>query len=96
MVLFGIAGSFIGMAFSYFNGTITTLEKRYKIPTKTSGIISVGNDISTTLTCAFLGYYAGRGHRPRYIALGRPQKYIIRKARILDTLDNVITIDDIS
>lgn len=71
MVLFGIAGCFIGMAFSYFNGTITTLEKRYKIPTKTSGIITVGNDISTTLSCAFLGYYAGRGHRPKYVALGK-------------------------
>ncbi|EDW01467.1 GH20434 [Drosophila grimshawi] len=70
VVVYGIAGCFIAMAFSYFNGTITTLEKRYGIPTRTSGLISVGSDISTTLTSGFLGYYTGRKHRPRYIALG--------------------------
>ncbi|XP_030560061.1 solute carrier organic anion transporter family member 74D-like [Drosophila novamexicana] len=69
-VVFGIAGCFVAMAFTYFNGTITTLEKRYRIPSQTTSIIIVGTDISTTLTSGFLGYYAGRGHRPRYIALG--------------------------
>lgn len=58
------------MTFAYFNGTITTLEKRYKIPTKVSGIISVGNDISTMLTAAILGYYAGHRHRPRWMGIG--------------------------
>lgn len=69
-VVFGIAGCFVAMAFTYFNGTITTLEKRYRIPSQTTSIIIVGTDISTTLTSGLLGYYAGRGHRPRYIALG--------------------------
>ncbi|XP_068147803.1 solute carrier organic anion transporter family member 74D-like [Drosophila tropicalis] len=70
MVLYGIAGCFMAMAFSYSNGTITTLEKRFKIPTKISGLISVGNDISSVFSSAFLAYYAGRGHRPRWIAVG--------------------------
>ncbi|KMY95754.1 solute carrier organic anion transporter family member 74D [Drosophila simulans] len=70
VILYGLAGCVMTMTFSYFNGTITTLEKRYKIPTKVSGIISVGNDISTMLTAAILGYYAGHGHRPRWMGIG--------------------------
>lgn len=35
-----------------------------------SGIISIGNDISQLLVSAILSYYAGRGHRPRWIAIG--------------------------
>lgn len=70
VILYGLAGCVMTMTFAYFNGTITTLEKRYKIPTKVSGIISVGNDISTMLTAALLGYYAGNGHRPRWMGIG--------------------------
>ncbi|XP_002138793.2 solute carrier organic anion transporter family member 74D-like [Drosophila pseudoobscura] len=70
VILYGLAGCVMTMTFAYFNGTITTLEKRYKIPTKISGIISVGNDISTMLTAAVLGYYAGNGHRPRWMGIG--------------------------
>ncbi|XP_017132036.1 solute carrier organic anion transporter family member 74D isoform X2 [Drosophila elegans] len=70
VILYGLAGCVMAMTFAYFNATITTLEKRYKIPTKTSGIISVGNDISTMLTAALLGYYAGNGHRPRWMGIG--------------------------
>ncbi|XP_030383373.1 solute carrier organic anion transporter family member 74D-like isoform X2 [Scaptodrosophila lebanonensis] len=69
-LLYGFAGLVIAMAYSYSNGTITTLEKRYKIPTKTTGIISVGNDISLCLASPFLGYYMGRGHRPHWMAFG--------------------------
>ncbi|XP_017054172.1 solute carrier organic anion transporter family member 74D isoform X2 [Drosophila ficusphila] len=70
VILYGLAGCVMTMTFAYFNATITTLEKRYKIPTKVSGIISVGNDISTMLTAALLGYYAGNGHRPRWMGIG--------------------------
>ncbi|SPP90186.1 solute carrier organic anion transporter family member 74D-like [Drosophila guanche] len=70
MVIYGIAGCFLSIAFSYFNGTLTTLEKRYRIPTKITGVITVGNDISTVFSSAFLAYYAGRGHRPRWIGFG--------------------------
>ncbi|KAH8275691.1 hypothetical protein KR026_012669 [Drosophila bipectinata] len=70
VVLYGFAGCVLAMTFAYFNGTITTMEKRFKIPTKISGIISVGNDISTMLTAAIMGYYAGNGHRPRWMGVG--------------------------
>ncbi|XP_032590814.1 solute carrier organic anion transporter family member 74D isoform X2 [Drosophila grimshawi] len=51
-------------------GTITTLEKRYKIPTKTLGIISVGNDMTTMFGSALIGYYLRKVHRPRWMGIG--------------------------
>ncbi|BES92194.1 Organic anion [Nesidiocoris tenuis] len=68
--LYGLMGLILSAAYSYFNGTITTLEKRFKIPSRTTGIISVGNDISQLLVGAVITYYAGKGHRPRWIAFG--------------------------
>lgn len=35
--LYGLLGCVCSAAFAYFNGTITTLEKRFKIPSKTTG-----------------------------------------------------------
>ena len=35
-----------------------------------TGIITVGNDISQLFVSIVLSYYTGRGHRPRWIALG--------------------------
>ncbi|XP_035917032.1 solute carrier organic anion transporter family member 74D-like [Anopheles stephensi] len=68
--MYGVVGCIFSATYAYFNGTITTLEKRYKIPSKNTGIISVGNDISALLLSAILSYYAGKGHRPRWIAFG--------------------------
>lgn len=58
------------MSYSYFSGTITTIEKRFKIPSQNTGIITVGNDISQLILAAFLSYYAGKAHRPRWIGFG--------------------------
>lgn len=73
----------IGLVFSgtyaYFNGTITTLEKRYHISSKTTGTISVGNDISQLFASAILSYYAGKGHRPRWMAFGKQILLLCRR-----------------
>lgn len=37
VILYGILGCLFSAAYSYFNGTITTLEKRFRIPSKTTG-----------------------------------------------------------
>lgn len=37
VILYGILGCIFSASYSYFNGTITTLEKRFKIPSKTTG-----------------------------------------------------------
>lgn len=68
--LYGLLGCIFSAAFSYFNGTITTLEKRFKIPSRTTGIITVGNDISQLFVSVVLTYYVGKRHRPRWIAVG--------------------------
>ncbi|KAJ8669937.1 hypothetical protein QAD02_001196 [Eretmocerus hayati] len=68
--LYGVLGCIFSASYAYFNGTITTIEKRFKIPSKTTGIITVGNDISQLLVSVVLSYYAGKGHRPRWIAFG--------------------------
>ncbi|XP_037717409.1 solute carrier organic anion transporter family member 74D [Drosophila subpulchrella] len=70
VIMYGIASCFLAMAFTYFTGTISQMEKRFNIPSKISGLITVGNDISTVFSSAFLSYYASRGHRPRWVALG--------------------------
>lgn len=63
--------------YAYFNGTITTIEKRYRIPSRNTGIISTGNDISSAFVSAILSYYGGKGHRPRWMAMGKWFKCII-------------------
>ncbi|XP_050314315.1 solute carrier organic anion transporter family member 74D-like [Anthonomus grandis grandis] len=70
VILYGLLGCIFSASFAYFNGTITTLEKRFRIPSRTTGIISVGNDLSQLLMSVILSYYTGRGHRPRWMALG--------------------------
>ncbi|CAG9772829.1 unnamed protein product [Ceutorhynchus assimilis] len=70
VILYGLLGCMFSASFAYFNGTITTLEKRFRIPSRTTGIISVGNDLSQLLMSVILSYYTGRGHRPRWMALG--------------------------
>lgn len=70
VVLYGIVGCTFAMSHAYFNGTITTIEKRFKIPSRNTGIISVGNDISQLILAAVLSYYFGKGHRPRWIGFG--------------------------
>ncbi|CAG9800804.1 unnamed protein product [Chironomus riparius] len=70
VILYGIAGSVFSATYSYFTATITTIEKRYKIPSKNTGVISVGNDISSLFVSAIMAYYAGKGHRPRWVGFG--------------------------
>ena len=70
VLIYGVLSLVFASAGSYFNATITTIEKRYKIPSKNMGIISVGNDVSSLFLSAFIAYYGGKRHRPRWIAFG--------------------------
>lgn len=71
VLIYGIGGCLLSMSLAYFNAIVTTLEKRYKIPTQTSGLIIVGNDVSMMITSVLAGYYIHKGHRARWIALGK-------------------------
>lgn len=66
----GLAGCLVVASFTYFSGSISSIEKLYGIPSKNSGIISVGNDISQVAVSLFIAYYLGNRHRPRWMALG--------------------------
>lgn len=68
--VYGVLSFVFASAGSYFNGTITTIEKRFKIPSKNVGIISVGNDVSSLFLSVFIAYYGGKSHRPRWIGIG--------------------------
>ncbi|XP_034102050.1 solute carrier organic anion transporter family member 74D-like [Drosophila albomicans] len=70
VTVFGITSCFMAMSFAYFNSTMTTLEKRYKIPTKVLGVLSTGNDISAMFSSIIIGYYLRNVHRPRWMGLG--------------------------
>lgn len=49
VILYGILGCIFAASYSYFNGTITTLEKRFKIPSKTTGTSTCENIESRSL-----------------------------------------------
>lgn len=70
VLLYGVTGCLLGATYAYFNATITTIEKRYRIPSRNTGIISTGNDISSMLVSAILSYYGGKSNRPRWMAMG--------------------------
>ncbi|GBL94477.1 Solute carrier organic anion transporter family member 4A1 [Araneus ventricosus] len=70
LVIFCIVGVLEGAYFSYFVGVLTTLEKRYAFGSKTSGVILIADSISATLLSLLVGYYGGKAHKPRMIAIG--------------------------
>lgn len=60
--VFGVVGLIFASSHAYYNGTITTMEKRFKIPSKNMGLIATGNDITGFLLSTFIAYYGGRGN----------------------------------
>lgn len=70
IVVNGLAGCLITACFTYFSGSISTMEKLFGIHSQRSGILSVGNDISQVLVTVFIAYYLGNKHKPRWMAIG--------------------------
>ncbi|KAJ9574436.1 hypothetical protein L9F63_025920, partial [Diploptera punctata] len=70
LIVYSLLGTVQAMAFVYFVATLTTLEKRFKIPSRTTGIVISGNEISQILLSLTLSYYGGKGNRPLWIAWG--------------------------
>ncbi|XP_073958230.1 solute carrier organic anion transporter family member 74D-like isoform X2 [Choristoneura fumiferana] len=57
-----------GMFLTYFVSVTTTVEKLYRVESKTTGTLLAATEIGQICTALFLTYLAGRGHRPRWIA----------------------------
>lgn len=70
MVVFLLAWVLQGMYSTYFVSVITTIEKLFQIQSKVTGVLLSVTEIGQISTALFLTYYAGRGHRPRWIACG--------------------------
>ncbi|GFR12861.1 solute carrier organic anion transporter family member 4A1 [Trichonephila clavata] len=70
LVIFCIVGVLEGAYFTYFVGILSTLEKRFAFDSKVSGVILIADSISATLISLIVGYYGGKAHKPRMIAIG--------------------------
>lgn len=70
LIVYCLLGIIQTMSFMYFNITLTTLERRFKMRSGTTGWVLSGNEISQILLSLVLSYAGGTRHRPRWIAGG--------------------------
>jgi len=70
LVIFCITWVLQGMYYTYFVSVITTIEKLFRIQSKTTGIIMSATEIGQIGSSLLLTYFGGQGHRPKWIAWG--------------------------
>ncbi|KAL1123270.1 hypothetical protein AAG570_002356 [Ranatra chinensis] len=70
LTVYGLLGTIQAMSNVYWVATLTTFEKRFGIPSRTTGIMLSGNEISQILLSLFLTYYGGQRNRPLWIGWG--------------------------
>ncbi|XP_055706090.1 solute carrier organic anion transporter family member 74D-like [Phlebotomus papatasi] len=70
VVISGISGAVFMSRFTYFYGTISTIEKRFKIPNRIIGLWSIGHEMVMIFVAICVTYLAGKGHKPRWIGIG--------------------------
>jgi len=70
VLLFGLVGLNQLAIGSYAVAVITTLEKRFKIQSQTSGFIVGGWDIGTIFSSITMAYIGSKGHKTRWVAFG--------------------------
>lgn len=59
-----------GCYFTYFVSVLTTMEKLFHIKSAWIALLLSFSEVGQICTSLFLTYFAGRGHRPRWIACG--------------------------
>ncbi|XP_047739900.1 solute carrier organic anion transporter family member 74D-like [Hyalella azteca] len=70
MLIYNIVGVLMGMFFTYTVSVISTVEKRFDMSSKQTGIVLAGNDVSQVLLSIVITYYGSYGDRPRWMGLG--------------------------
>lgn len=58
------------MSTGYLMSVITTIEKRFEIPSKTSGFVISSYEFGSLLSVLFVSYYGSQRHIPRWIGVG--------------------------
>lgn len=90
LAVFCLTSVLQGMYYTYFVSVLTTIEKLYQIPSKTTGIIMSATEIGQIGGALLLTYYGGQGHRPKWIACGM---LIFAVASILCAMPHFLFID---
>lgn len=70
VVVYGLVGMCQFAVGTYFVSTISTIEKRFKIPSRTSGMIQSAWDTGGLFSNIILTYLGSRGHKLRWVASG--------------------------
>ncbi|NXC39814.1 SO2B1 protein, partial [Penelope pileata] len=73
---------------SYLKSSISTIERRYGLSSKTSGLLASFNEVGNTLLIVFISYFGSRVHRPRFIGCGA---ILVSLAGFLMSLPHFIT-----
>lgn len=70
MVVFLVAYVLQGCYFTYFVSVITTIERLFHIKSASIALLLNFSEVGQICASLILTYFAGRGHRPRWIACG--------------------------
>ncbi|GFY10768.1 solute carrier organic anion transporter family member 3A1 [Trichonephila clavipes] len=70
LTLYSLLGVISGMYYSYRVGALTTLEKRFSFNSQMSGTVMMVDEITPVFLGAIVGYFGGKGHRPRMFGIG--------------------------
>lgn len=63
----------------YINSVITTIEKRFEIPSSLSGLVASSYEIGNVITVIFVSYLGSRRHIPVWIGIGKILVRFFRK-----------------
>lgn len=70
VLVYGLLGMNQFALGSYMVGTLSTVEKQFKISSRTSGILSSFWDVGTLFSFLIISYFGGKGHKTRWVAVG--------------------------
>lgn len=69
-IVYSVMGILQGAYKTYFVGTLSTIERRFAMSSKTTGIILIADNLSPIIINLIAGYYASRISRPKLMGIG--------------------------